>query len=196
MIDKVKACIEDHRRTAEKLEDQADKIAEIADAIVTSITDGGKVLIAGNGGSAADAQHIAGELVGRFLYDRRPLPAMALSTDTSVLTCVANDYGFDQIFVRQVEAHIREGDVFWGLSTSGRSANVVAAAEVAKARGATVISFTGRHEADLGRIAQINLAVPADRTDRIQEAHVLAYHIVCQLVEEKLCPVQPKRAST
>ena len=189
MIEKIQANIEEHRQVIGQLTDEHfETIAEIAEAIVRSVQAGGKVLLAGNGGSAADAQHVAGEFIGRFLYDRRPLPAIALSSDTSVLTCVGNDYGFDQVFVRQVDALVRPGDVFWGFSTSGNSPNVVEAAKRAKACGAVVAAFTGRGGGKLGGVADLCLAVPADRTNRIQEAHMLAYHIICQLIEEKLCP--------
>jgi D-sedoheptulose 7-phosphate isomerase len=189
MIDQLRANIDAHIQAVQQLtSDHIETIVRIADAIVSSINSGGKLMLAGNGGSAADAQHIAGEFIGRFLYDRRPLPAIALSTDTSVLTCVGNDYSYDDVFARQVEALGCDGDVFWGLSTSGNSANVVAAAEAAKRRGATVVGFTGRKGGKLAKIADLCLAVPADRTDRIQELHMLAYHLVCQLSEEKLCP--------
>lgn len=189
MIDQIRTNIEAHLQTVQQFTaDHIEKIARIAETIVSSIDSAGKVLIAGNGGSAADAQHIAGEFVGRFMYDRRPLPAIALSTDTSILTCIANDYSFDDVFVRQVEALVRSGDVFWGLSTSGNSVNIIAAAEVAKQNGATVVAFTGQTGGKLAKIADTHLAVPADRTDRIQELHMLAYHIICQLVEARLCP--------
>lgn len=188
MTNKIKANIGAHQQVVEALlENGTEMISKIASCIADAIGAGGKVLIAGNGGSAADAQHIAGELVGRFLCDRRPFPAVALSTDTSVITSVANDYDFDHVFVRQVDALTSPGDVFWTLSTSGNSPNVVLAAESAKKRGATVIAFTGRDGGRLGKLADLTLAVPADRTDRIQEAHMIAYHIICELVEESLC---------
>ena len=163
-------------------------LGKIADAIVKSLAGGGKVLLAGNGGSAADAQHIAGEFIGRFLYDRKPLPAVALSTDSSVLTCVGNDYRYEDIFVRQVRALARPGDVFWGLSTSGNSPNVAAAAEAAKELGAVVVGFTGRDGGKLKTISDFCFCAPHARTNRIQEAHMLAYHIVCELMEAGLCP--------
>lgn len=189
MTEQIKGLVDRHLQTVRDLTDEhLTMIEHIAGVIVESIRAGGKVLVAGNGGSAADAQHIAGEFVGRLLYDRRALPAIALSTDSSVLTCVGNDYGFDDIFLRQVQALISEKDVFWGLSTSGGSTNIVAAAEAAKQRGATVVAFTGSSGGLLAKLANRCLTAPADRTDRIQEIHMLAYHIVCQRVEETLCP--------
>ena len=189
MIDKIRANIEEHQRAVSQLsEAHLQAIQAVADAIVRSVRAGGKILLAGNGGSAADAQHVAGEFIGRFLYDRRPLPAIALSTDTSVLTCVGNDYGYDDVFLRQVQALAGPHDVFWGFSTSGRSANVISAAKAAKTQGATVVAFTGRNAGPLGELAAVCFEAPADRTNRIQELHALGYHIVCQLMEEQLCP--------
>ena len=163
-------------------------LKQIADAIVKSLAGSGKVLLAGNGGSAADAQHIAGEFIGRYLYDRRPLPAVALSTDSSVLTCVGNDYCYDDIFVRQVQALARSGDVFWGLSTSGNSTNVIRAAEAAKKLGAVVIGFAGQSGGKLKPVCDLCFCAPHTRANRVQEAHMLAYHIVCELMEAGLCP--------
>ncbi len=193
MIEKIKANIDEHKQTIDQLTDEhINTIADIANAIIKSLQAGGKLLLAGNGGSAADAQHVAGEFIGRLIYDRRPLPAITLSADTSVMTCVANDYDFDQVFVRQIEALASPGDVFWAFSTSGNSANVVKAAEAARKRNVTVVAFTGSGGGELARIADVCLAVPAEKNVRIQEAHTLAYHIVCQLVEETLCPKRPK----
>ncbi|OHB59419.1 MAG: hypothetical protein A2173_11900, partial [Planctomycetes bacterium RBG_13_44_8b] len=139
-------------------------IEAIAKAIIDCIEKGGIIYTCGNGGSAADAQHIAAELIGRFLKDRRALPAVALSTDTSVITSIANDYGFDEVFARQVEGLVKKGDCLWALSTSGASNNVVKAAELAKARGAKVIAFTGRTNSRLEKIADICLYTPQDKT--------------------------------
>jgi len=189
MLDKIRANLEDHRRTVEMLTNEhVAVISRMSEMIAESLGKGGKLLLAGNGGSAADAQHVAGEFVGRLVYDRRPLPAIALSTDTSVLTCVGNDYGFDDVFLRQTEALAAEGDVFWGFSTSGQSGNVVAAAKAAKAKGARVLAFTGEKGGALAEVADVTFRSPASRTMRIQEVHMLAYHIICQLVEESLCP--------
>lgn len=156
-----------------------------AAAIVTALRQGGKVLVFGNGGSAADAQHFVAELVGRYLIERRAWPAIALSTDTSVLTALGNDYGFDRVFARQVEAHGRAGDIALGISTSGNSPNVLRAFEAAKQRGLVTIALTGRG-GEAGRIAAIHLAVDDDRTPRVQEVHITLLHILCELVEEEL----------
>lgn len=163
-------------------------LSGMAAAIAQSIRGGGKVLLAGNGGSAADAQHIAGEFIGRFLYDRRPLPAIALSTDSSVLTCVGNDYRYEDIFLRQVEALAKPGDVFWGLTTSGNSGNILSAAAAAKERGGVILGFTGQGGGKFKAMCDWCFCSPHTRTNRIQEAHTLAYHIVCELMEAELCP--------
>lgn len=185
--DQIISAIQAHQHAVvQMLEQNVSQIAQIAELLSQTITAGGKILIAGNGGSAADAQHIAGELIGRFLHDRAPIPAIALSTDTSVLTCVANDYSFDQVFVRQVDALINPNDLFWAISTSGNSPNILLAAESAKNRNATVIAFTGRTGGQLTALTDVLFTAPADRTDRIQELHILAYHIICQLVEQRL----------
>jgi D-sedoheptulose 7-phosphate isomerase len=161
-------------------------IVAAADAIIEMFQRQGTLYLCGNGGSAADAQHIAGEMVGRFRTERRPLPAIALSTDTSVLTCIANDYDYESIFARQVEALVKAGDILWGLSTSGASPNVVKAAETAKRKGARIIAFTGRKNSPLQALADICLCAEADVTARSQEIHQLAYHIICDLVEQRL----------
>ena len=161
-------------------------LTAVVETIVAGLRAGGKVLLAGNGGSAADAQHVAGELVGRFRRERAALPAIALSTDTSILTAIGNDYGFERVFARQVEALGRAGDVLWLFSTSGNSRNILMAAEVGRARGLRIIGFTGGDGGQLARDADIALVVPDPLTMRIQEAHALAYHIVCDLVEEEV----------
>jgi len=168
------------------LAQQSEVIGDIAELIVDVLESGGKVLIAGNGGSAADAQHIAGELVGRYLLDRPALAVVALSTDTSVLTCVANDFGFDDVFARQVEALAGDGDLFWGITTSGNSVNVVRAAEKARQLKARVVGFTGAGGGQLKQLSDQCLCVPYKSTNRVQEGHQLAYHIICELVESAL----------
>jgi D-sedoheptulose 7-phosphate isomerase len=181
--------IDTHLQAVQKLTDaHIASIQAAADTIAASLKAGGKVMIAGNGGSASDAQHIAGEFIGRFLYDRRPLAAIALNTDTAVLTCVGNDYSYDDVYLRQVLALANPGDVFWGLSTSGNSRNILAAAEATKQKGGKVVAFVGGTGGKLLALADVCFVAPADRTNRIQEVHALAYHIVCQLVEETLCP--------
>lgn len=159
----------------------------MAEKIVTSLRNGGRLLVAGNGGSAADAQHIAGEFTGRLMYDRRPLSAIALTTDTSAMTAIANDYSFADIYSRQVMALGREGDVFLGISTSGRSANILRAFEAAREVGMVTAAFTG-HAGVQGAHCDVTLAVPATWTPVIQQLHITAAHIVCGLVERALCP--------
>jgi D-sedoheptulose 7-phosphate isomerase len=172
-------------------------IAVMAEAIIKVLRQNGTVYLCGNGGSAADAQHIASELVGRFERERKALPAVALSTDTSILTSVANDYAYENIFARQVEALIKKGDVLWALSTSGVSANVIAAVKLAKKKGACILAFTGQNDSLLEKIADICFCAANKSTARSQEAHQLAYHIVCDLVEQSFVKPhedKPKRA--
>jgi len=160
--------------------------AEIADRYAAALRAGGTLFFAGNGGSAADAQHIATEYVVRFRASRPPLRAVALTTDTSLLTACANDMGFDAVFARQVEAHGRPGDVLVLHSTSGDSPNVVRAAQSARARGVTVIAFLGRDGGRLKALADVALVVPSDHTARIQELHLALEHAICELVEERM----------
>jgi D-sedoheptulose 7-phosphate isomerase len=154
--------------------------------IAAAFRNGGTLLIFGNGGSAADAQHVAAEFVGRFLKERQALAAVALTTDTSVLTSIANDYAFDRIFARQVEALGRPGDVAFGISTSGESPNVVAALEVAHRLRLTTIALTGRAGGAVGRAAGIHINVPSDSTPRVQEVHRTLLHIICDVVEQSM----------
>jgi len=176
--------IEIHKKmTAAFQREGIEVIAAIAEAIVETLERDGTVYICGNGGSAADAQHIAGEFVGRFCRERKALAAVALSTDTSILTSIANDYAYEKVFSRQVEALVGKNDMLWAFSTSGASANVVAAVEVAKDRDARVIAFTGRADSKLERMADICFCADSESTARSQEIHQLAYHIICDLVE-------------
>ena len=145
-----------------------------------------KILIAGNGGSAADAQHVAGELVSRFYFDRPALAAIALSTDTSILTAIGNDYGFEDVFARQIQALGQKGDVFIAISTSGKSSNILKAIEQAKLKGLTVIGLTGRTGGKMKAMCDICLCAPSDSTPRIQECHLLIEHSLCACIEEKL----------
>ena len=177
--------IEEGVRLRRALGEQADLLIQIARELVTSFQQGGKLVLMGNGGSAADAQHIAAEFVGRFLKDREPLPSIALSTNTSALTAIANDYGYDQVFQRQVRAFVRERDVVIGISTSGRSPNVLAGLGEAKRRGAVTVAFTGVG-GDMEGAADYVLKLPSTETPRIQEAHITAGHILCYLVEALL----------
>jgi len=176
--------IETHKKmTADFEKDGVETVAAIAEAITTALQQGGTVYLCGNGGSAADAQHIAGELVGRFTRERKALAAVALSTDTSILTCIANDYSYEKVFARQAEALVRKSDILWAFSTSGTSANIIAAVRVAREKGACVIAFTGRTGSKLEDIADICFCAEAESTARSQEIHQLAYHIICDLVE-------------
>jgi D-sedoheptulose 7-phosphate isomerase len=161
----------------------AGRIAEAVDLIVAAYRSGRGVYVFGNGGSAADAQHIAGELVGRFLKERRALKALALSTDTSVLTAIGNDYHFEDVFVRQLEACAAAGDVAIGLSTSGNSANVVLALRRAREMGLKTIAMTGAGGGRCAELADVLLDVPEKLTPRVQEAQMVAYHVLCELVE-------------
>jgi D-sedoheptulose 7-phosphate isomerase len=163
-------------------------LAEIAAAVVDCLRAGGKIMFCGNGGSAADAQHLAAELVGRQNYDRAPAAGIALTVDTSALTAIGNDYGYDQVFARQVQAIGQAGDVLFGISTSGRSTSVVRAFESAMAKGITTVAFTGLDPRDMN-IADFRLNVPADETAKIQELHITCGHIIFALVERTLFPL-------
>jgi D-sedoheptulose 7-phosphate isomerase len=161
-------------------------IARAAAALVETLGRGGQVLAFGNGGSAANAQHFVAELVGRFERTRRAWPAVALSTDTSILTAVANDFGFETVFARQVEALGRPGDAAVGITTSGNSPNVVRGLEVARARGLRTVALTGRDGGRTGQIADVHVNIPSDVTARVQEAHTTVLHLLCALVERDL----------
>lgn len=159
------------------------KVLDVAERCVDAYKMGGKILLAGNGGSAADAQHIAAELVARFEKERRGLPAIALTTDSSMLTAIGNDYGFEQLFARQVEANGKPGDVFIGISTSGNSANIIAASNKAKEMGITTVALCGE-AGQLMQLVDVSINVPATNTARIQESHILIGHILCGIIEE------------
>lgn len=174
-----------HRKMVTELEESGlETIADIAGEITKAIKKGAMVYICGNGGSAADAQHIAAELVNRFESSRRALPAIALTTDSSVMTSIANDYCYDSVFARQAEALVRKGDVFWAISTSGSSPNILAAVKVARKKGAVVIAFTGRKNSKIQRLADMCFCADSESAARSQEIHLLAYHIICKLVEQ------------
>jgi D-sedoheptulose 7-phosphate isomerase len=170
-----------------KTEGLYDSIAMSAEKIIYSIKNGGKLMICGNGGSAADAQHMAAEFVNRFLKERAPLPAIALSVDTSNITSIANDYSFDEIFSKQVEALGKNGDVLIGISTSGNSNNVLRAIEAAKKRNIFTIGLLGKDGGKIGQFADLSLIVESNSTPRIQEMHILIIHTICQIVEEGFC---------
>jgi D-sedoheptulose 7-phosphate isomerase len=186
-----------HREIAEILEASArikreiaktkiSEIEQIVSLIIASYRAGGKVILLGNGGSAADAQHIAAELVGRFKLERQALPAIALSTNTSTITALANDYGYETVFSHQVEAFASEKDVVIGISTSGESPNVIEALKMARRKGAKTVGLTGGNGGKLAEVVDLALTVPSDSTPRIQEAHITIGHIVCELVEREL----------
>jgi D-sedoheptulose 7-phosphate isomerase len=161
-------------------------IAEVAREICSSLEQGRKVLLFGNGGSAADAQHIAAEFVGRFQRERGPFPAIALTTDTSILTAIGNDYGYDQVFARQVRALGRKGDIAVAISTSGNSPNVLLAADAAREIGMITVGLTGRDGGKLGPKVQYHLNVPHNLSARIQEVHIMIGHILCELADDNL----------
>jgi D-sedoheptulose 7-phosphate isomerase len=163
-------------------------IAQVVDRLCAALGAGHKVLLAGNGGSAADAQHLAGELVCRLNYDRAPLAAIALTTDSSVLTAIGNDYGYDRVFERQVLGLGQPGDVLIAISTSGRSPNILKAIAAARARGLGVIGFTGKSGGDMASRCDLCLRAPSDSTAIIQQVYMTAGHIVCGLIEERLFP--------
>src|SRR5713101_3305983 len=177
--------------TKQSLLESADtllSIAKVSELLVNALREGNKVLLFGNGGSAADAQHIAAELVGRFAFDRPALPALALSVNTSCVTAIGNDYGFDQVFSRQIEALARRGDVAIGISTSGNSSNVLHAVSTARKMGLHTIALTGRSGGNLRNSVDHCICVPSNESTRIQECHILIGHIISELVEREISP--------
>lgn len=161
-----------------------DLITEVAEVCVRALKSGGKILLAGNGGSAADSQHLAGELVSRFAFDRPGLAAIALTTDTSILTAVGNDYGYEQLFARQIQALGRADDVFFAISTSGRSPNIIQALKACQDAGVITVGFTGSDGADMDGRCDYCFRVPHHSTPRIQEGHIVIGHLVCELIEK------------
>ncbi len=177
--------IEQSIKLKEYLRNEAKLLITVADVLSKAFQSGNKLLIFGNGGSAADAQHIAAEFTGKFYIDRKPLPAIALTVNTSSLTAIANDFGYEQVFIRQLQALVKKGDIIIGISTSGNSPNVLLAMKEAQKQGAVTIVFTGRG-GELKKIADYTLCIPSNDTPRIQEAHIMAGHIICYLVEQSL----------
>ncbi len=175
-------------RVIEDLKEQISLIVEITNEIIKAYKNNKKVVLFGNGGSAADAQHIAAEFVGKFYKDRESLPALAFHTNTSVITATANDYGYDLIFERQVSSFVLEGDIAIGISTSGNSPNVIKGLEKAKAKGAVTIGLTGQKENKIEKIVTYCIKIPSVDTPRIQEGHITVGHIICYLVEQELFP--------
>lgn len=161
-------------------------VVAVIEAVTTALKEGNKILFFGNGGSAADAQHLAAEFVNRFVIERPPLPAIALTTDTSVITSIANDYDFADIFSKQIRAIGQKGDIAWGMSTSGTSLNVVRGLEMAKKIGMVTVGLTGRDGGDIARIADHALNVSSASTPRIQEVHITVGHVICEMVDYKL----------
>lgn len=191
MINKIKYCISQSAENFNNLlkdEELLQIVEQIVDVCILAFEQDKKILLCGNGGSASDAQHIAAELSGRFYKDRRPLFAEALHVNSSYMTAVANDYGYDQTYARMLQASGRKADVLFGLSTSGNSPNVVKALEKANEIGLTTIGFTGKDGGKMNAICDFMIKIPTDDTPRIQEAHILIGHIVCQLIEEELFP--------
>lgn len=187
MNDTIRAAIQESVEVKTRLLAETNPtLAPIGAAMAEAFRNGGKVVLFGNGGSAADAQHVAAELVNRFLMERKALPALALTTDSSILTAMANDLGFDCVFARQVEALVRPGDVVVGLSTSGNSENVLQGLRAARECGATTVGLTGRDGGRLKDVADICFCAPSDNTPRIQEAHITVLHAICEAVEREL----------
>ncbi len=186
MHELVEQHIQAHQRVVAKLAALAPQVAGLGAVCVAALKADKRLFLCGNGGSAGDAQHIAAELVGRFVADRRSLPAIALTTDTSALTAIANDYGYEAVFSRQLEGLAAEGDVLIAISTSGNSANVLKAAEVARARGVTVIGLLGGSGGALAAACDHAVVIPSDVTARIQECHILVGHMICDLIEAGL----------
>ncbi len=168
------------------INDNLGKLVNVIEILTAALKAGNKIMIFGNGGSAADAQHIAAEFINRFIIERPPLPAIALTTDTSVITAIGNDYDFSEIFAKQIRALGQEGDVAWGISTSGNSPNVLKGLELAKKMGLVTLAFTGKDGGAIAQIADLCLNVSSSSTARIQETHITAGHAICELVDIKL----------
>jgi phosphoheptose isomerase len=178
-----------HRETADR---SARHILSAAETMRDALGRGGKIVVFGNGGSAADSQHFAAELVGRFRVERQALAAIALTTDTSVLTSIANDFAYEHVFVRQIQALGRRGDVAFAITTSGRSPNVIRALEQARQQQLSTVALVGSHTDDVGRVADVTIPVSAETTARIQEAHRTALHIICELIDDHFGGVSSK----
>jgi D-sedoheptulose 7-phosphate isomerase len=190
---RVRASLEESARAKrETLEVSGARIVEAAELLIEAFRAGHRVLAFGNGGSAADAQHLAAELAGRFARERPGFPALALTANTSDLTAIGNDYGFEQVFARLVQAHGRAGDVVVAISTSGNSPNVLAGVEAARQRGLHSVGLVGKGGGRLGSLVDVAIAVPSDSTARIQECHIAAIHVLCELVDAELIPETPE----
>lgn len=188
MKERINSVIDEQIDNLKKLKEEnyADDLIEVVEVITNSLKNGGKVLIAGNGGSAADSQHISAELIGRFMKERKGLPAVALTTDSSILTCMGNDYGYNSIFKRQIEALGNRGDVFIGISTSGNSENIIEAVYEAKDKGVITIGLLGRDGGKLKSLCDYNITFPYKETARVQEHHMMTYHLMCEFIENNM----------
>jgi D-sedoheptulose 7-phosphate isomerase len=185
-VDRIKKIWAEHLEVAKALPGLADAVSRAVEMIYSSLAGGGQLLIAGNGGSAADAQHLAAELTGRFLRERQPFRAFALHVNTSSLTAIGNDYGYEFVFARELSAHARRGDVFLAITTSGNSLNILRAIEAARSGKVTVIGLTGESGGMMRSACDLCLCVPSKSTARIQEMHITIGHAICELVEERL----------
>lgn len=187
MKDWINSIIEEKKRLLEELKKTGyvELVEQIGDIMVEAINSGNKIILAGNGGSACDAQHFAGEIVGRFTMDRPALPAISLCVDPSVMTCVANDYGFSDVFARQIAGLGLEGDIFVPISTSGNSQNLINAINIAREKNIKVVGFLGKNGGKIKELCDYALIVPSDSTPRIQETHTLTVHLLCELIEKR-----------
>jgi D-sedoheptulose 7-phosphate isomerase len=176
--------LQEHIEVATKTKELLPQIKEVANLVANALKNGNKVFLFGNGGSAADAQHIAAELTGRYKSERKALPAIALTTDTSALTAISNDYGYDSVFARQLEAFANSGDIAIGISTSGNSSNVINALKLAKDKGCICIGLSGKDGGEMNELCDINLIVPSSNTPRIQEMHIFMGHSICQIIDD------------
>lgn len=183
----IKSYLEENIETKKQiLENNVDDISNIVKKVIDCLKSGNKILICGNGGSAADSQHFAAELIGRYKLERVSLPAIALTTDTSIITAIGNDYGYDKIFSKQVEGLAQSGDILIGISTSGNSQNILEAYNVAKSKGVTCIGLLGRDGGEMKTLGDLNFIVPSNNTPRIQEAHILMIHTICEIMENTM----------
>jgi len=185
-VDRIKKIWAEHLEVAKTLPELADAVSSAVELIYSSLAAGGQLLIGGNGGSAADAQHLAAELTGRFLRERQPFRALALHVNTSSLTAIGNDYGYEYVFARELSAHARPGDVFLAITTSGNSPNILRAIEAARKSKVTVIGLTGESGGMMRSACDLCLCIPSKSTARIQEMHITIGHAICELVEERL----------
>jgi D-sedoheptulose 7-phosphate isomerase len=188
-VKRILAIWNEHLEVAKTLQDLSSSVSDAVDMIYSSLAAGGQLLIAGNGGSAADAQHIAAELTGRFFLERQPFRALALHVNTSSLTAIGNDYGYEHVFARELSAHARPGDVLMAISTSGNSRNILCAIEAARKSNVGVIGLTGGSGGQMQKVCDLCLCVPSKSTPRIQEMHITIGHTICELLEERLAKV-------